>query len=248
MQYRIYNAGLQIETSLSFSLTQEKGDHTIGHHIVKLPNRGWITEDTELDLPNGSTLRVEFPWDIVRRYGERGVVIVLGKKDKERMFGAGEVPEHVPYAETEEQAIEKAEELWTGFTRKLAQEHIDNSLQARANGGTLRKATGIVAFALKMHNIVDPADEMLARMNAGGTDEATKKELAEVKKQLAGLSQLAALVPLLSHPSVQKALQDAASASAPAAPVAEPSPAAGGEPPVPAPRPVSRRQSPKQPA
>lgn len=203
MEYELYNAGLPLEDQIKFSLSSDKTDHATGSWKYVHPKQSWITVSTELALTNDTTLRVEFPTDVIRKYGERGVVMVISESEKKKKFGDGQIPEHQPFATSKEAGVERANDLWNGYTLKIAQNHCDQAMQARATGGLLRKATGFTAYCLKMHNVVDPGDEML-RLATGGTNAGVEKRVDELEKELKKSS--SRLERLLTNPKVLAAL------------------------------------------
>lgn len=197
MEYQIYNPGDVIEDSVKFSLSSDKTDHATGSWPFRLPSKAFTPIPTELELANDSTLRVEFPYDIIRKFGQRGVILLISEKEKLKKFGTAAIPDHQPYAVGVEEAQERGARLWGEYTYKIAQDYLNEAMQARAAGGVMRKALGFTARCLKLNNIMDPADEMYQRQIASGNDPAVTKRLQEMEGVMA---------MLLKLPSVQKEL------------------------------------------
>lgn len=201
MEYEVYNAGDTIEETIKFSLSRDSNDHATGNYPFRLESREFTAVPTELTLGDGeATLRVEFPFDIQRKFGARGVVLLIDAKEKKRRFGAGDIPETQAFAVGREEAVERGKQLWYGYTLKIAEDHVNEAMQSRAVGGLLRKAQGFTARCLKLHNIVDPADEMYLRMTQG----AGGAQLDKLQGDVAQLT--TALNAVLTIPGVKEAL------------------------------------------
>lgn len=199
MDYQLYNAGDKIESSVHFSLSSEASDHSVGLWPFTLASKAFTSIPSELDLANGTTLRVEFAQDILRKHGHQGVVLIISEAEAEKRWGGAGIPENQAFATSGVAAEIRGEQMWKVYTRTIAENHIAEALESRGKGGILRKAQGFTARCLALHALMDPADELFARLSAGNAVD-TDAKIAELN---------AKLNQLLSVPGVKQALAKA---------------------------------------
>jgi hypothetical protein len=168
VEVTLYNGGERIQERVAFSLTDEKADHSVGYRQIDLPSKRFTTIDTELEI-GGQVKRVEFPYDLVRNHGKKGVVMVLGPREVQKKYGNPdhEIPEDQPYAASEASAREKGDRMASEYTMALALAYLGECDEAQAKGGVLRKAQGYIKRCLDKHNLVDPYEARLLTNTKG---------------------------------------------------------------------------------
>lgn len=153
---KCFNGGDRIKEPISYSIPATFGDiHAIARWELDAPAQSFFEVPTEMKLPSGERIRVEFPNDIVRKFGVRGVVLI-----DEDEYGDQEIPEDQPFAATPKQAEEKGKALWHSYLEEIVRAHIEACAEARAKGGAPRAAQGFTKRALKLLNQSDPGENV----------------------------------------------------------------------------------------
>ncbi len=156
---RMYNAGDRIKEPISFSIPDTYGDvHAIARWELDAPAQSFFSVPTEMRLGQGEKIKVEFPYDVARKFGVRGVVLI-----DEDEYGDKDIPDNQPFAATDEQAIEKGKSLWNAYLSEIARAHLDVCAAARAVGGAPRAAQGFTKRALKLMGQPDPGEHIFSQ-------------------------------------------------------------------------------------
>lgn len=171
---RFYNAGSKIDEFWSFSISptaagfntdDNQGAHSIGKWNLIAPERGWFLVPLEI-VSGNETMRVNFPEDLKRKFGARGIVMLdprhnPAKEDPEKPL------EQFAMAPTEELVIERAEALWDQYLERICSAHFEDVQNAMAGGNRPRAASGFTVRALKLKGYRDPAADFLQGMREG---------------------------------------------------------------------------------
>lgn len=177
--YYFYNAGKRIDEQWCFSISQTsagynpedgEGRHSLGKFNFLAPEREWFFIPGEIQSGN-ETLRVNFPDDARRKFGNRGVVMLDPKYKL-----AGEDPDKdlssYPIAPTRELVEERAAKLWDGWLETICSQHFEDVQNAMAQGNRPRAAAGFTVHALKLKGYKDPAAEYLLGLREGQSGKA----------------------------------------------------------------------------
>lgn len=181
---RFFNAGDRLNEPLTYSL-QGLGDiHAIARFVIDAPSGDYFNVPTELKLVHdGTRIPVDFPATIVRKFGDRGIVMV----DDEFVEDPEGQTEDVAIAANDKAAKDKGEALWNKYLDRICKRHIDNCQQARAAGGWPRAAEGFTKRALQIRGWQDPAEQMLQQMKTQGSPTAPDANVAVLQAQVATL-------------------------------------------------------------
>ena len=153
-EVKFYNAGDRIQSTLRYTDPSGHDIHTIAYWRLDAPEAGFFTVPEETTLSD-ARIRCNFDRDIVRDYGDRGVIMVDARhvakedQDQEDVF---------PIAATEKLAIEKGKRKWKAYYLKRVEEHLQTCDQMRAAGGVPIKASGAMVRYLKLAGVLDPAE------------------------------------------------------------------------------------------
>src|ERR1700720_909201 len=150
---KMYNGGDRFQGTVPFSLTEGHDNACLGRWMFDAPAKGFFDVPIVMLLANGSEMSVKFPEDILRTYPKKGVILI-------NPAYKGDIPEHIPVAKTEEEAIEKGEALWQDYLKSVCLSWYAQCDQIRAAGGQAQTATGFTKRALKLCNMSDPGAAM----------------------------------------------------------------------------------------
>ena len=154
---RFYNAGDRIQTTLRYSDPAGHDIHCIANWLLDAPREDFfdVPEETELA---GATIRLSFDRDIMRDYGDRGVVMVdANYKPQPEEEG----DDRFPIARTDAEAMEKGTRLWMKFVKERVTGFMEQCEMIRSVAGVPRPATGVMLRYLKIMGMVDPSEAML---------------------------------------------------------------------------------------
>lgn len=159
----LYNAGDRIKEPISYSLPQSYGDvHAVARWELDAPAQSFFSVPTDLQI-GVEKIHVEFAYDIIRKFGERGVILVADEGE--------EIAPESPMAATREEAEAKGKEFWRTYLEKIVRVHLEQCAEIRARGGAPRTAQGFTKRALKLLNMPDPGDELFAKKDAPAPNE-----------------------------------------------------------------------------
>lgn len=172
--YKFYNAGKKIDeqwpfsispTSAGFNPEDGQGAHSIGKFNFVAPKEGWVFVPTELQS-GIETIRVNFPDDLKRKYGPRGVVMLDPRWDPAKEDPDKDLQTY-PLAPTEALVIERAHTLWDLYLERICSAHFEDVQGAMAHGNRPRAASGFTVHALKLKGYRDPAADFLQGLREG---------------------------------------------------------------------------------
>lgn len=188
MAKRFYNPGAAFEETLKFDHpTNDIREQNINSYwTVKAPEHGFFEVPTEIEFPgkDGEPLRVAVNfWQRVKRdYEKYGVVLV----DVHAKLKPGDNTVHA-----DDEAREMGDERWRESLFELVREHEKLCLEVRSAGMKPQRAKGRIAYALKVLNIEDPAqdvaDVVKKREDTSKMAELEKK-LAEMQRQIVDMA------------------------------------------------------------
>lgn len=181
---KMYNAGDRIKEPISFSIPDTYGDvHAIARWELDAPAQSFFYAPTELRLAGGEKIKVEFPYDIVRKFGMRGVILI----DEDEYKGQ-QLPEDQPFASSDEEAVEKGKTLWREYLSEIVRTHLDACAEARAKGGAPRPAQGFTKRALKLLGQVDPGEHVFEQQvkvaTSSNPDAVAMKEQVDARAKM----------------------------------------------------------------
>ena len=179
---KMYNGGDRFQGSVPFSLVEGHDNACIARWSFDAPAKGFFDVPIVLPLANGSEVSVKFPEDIIRSYPKQGVILINpGYK--------GDIPAHIPIAKTEEEAIEKGDELWQEYLHSIVLQWYSHCDQVRQAGGSPGSASGFTKRALKVLQMSDPGAAMMeAALNAAKTNNgAVSPDVAALVKTVQDL-------------------------------------------------------------
>ena len=168
--YRFYNAGRKIEEIMPYSVSTGPDVHCVAHWWLRAPEEGFFEVPTHLDIPStGETITVHFARDIVRKFGERGVIQIVAGYNEAREDAESPV-ENFPFAATDERAIERGKDLFERYLRKVVEAHLNDCQNSMASGGAPKVARGFTKWALERLNIEDPGERFFQQLQKGPTN------------------------------------------------------------------------------
>jgi hypothetical protein len=184
MAKRFYNPGAKFKELLRFDnpTNEAKSQNLVAYWPLEAEEESFFEVPTELSftLPGGEEVSVPVQfWKTIKiAYAPHGVVLVdAGVKNPS--------PED-NVAATDKAAIEKASLLYRGALVELVREHQENCAKVRAAGMIPRPATNVVARALKLLGIEDPANDLNTVLQRRQDND----EVTSLKTQLAALTAL----------------------------------------------------------
>lgn len=162
---KFYNAGDRIQTTLRYSIPTGHDIHVIANYTLDAPEAAFFTvpEESEVD---GATIRHSFDRDIMRDYGERGVILVDANHQAKEDFDQEEV---FPIANSNEAAKEKGKRKWMKFVNARVKDFLDQCDTIKSVGGVPRAATGVTLRYLRIAGVLDPSDAALREYQKQGT-------------------------------------------------------------------------------
>jgi hypothetical protein len=180
---RFYNPSNRIQEKLAYNNRNDiKEMNNISYYSLDAPEKDFFDVPTMItihdQLGQEFDISTPFPAEVKRLYAHRGVVMINPKHK-------GEIGETENVARTDEEAKEKAIEMYQQHLHDTVREWYGIVDRARANNARPNPATGQFKHALKVLNLQDPADEVtnVLSANAGkGDDAATQARLAEQDK------------------------------------------------------------------
>lgn len=185
MAKRFYNPGAKFKEMLRFDnpTNEIKSQNLVSYWPIEADEESFFEIPTELTfrVQGGEevSVPVQFWKQIKQAYAAHGVVLV----DEDVKSPAPE--DNV--APTDEAAIKKAKVLYRASLIELVREHQENCAKVRAAGMIPRPATNVVARALKILGIEDPANDLntvLQRRQDNDELAALKAQLARVEKMI----------------------------------------------------------------
>jgi hypothetical protein len=192
--FKFYNAGDRISEPISYSPPVDEGSdiHAIARFTVEAPSGEffWVPKVLKF-LNTNESIAVSFAQTIVRKFGERGVVMI----DPE--FEESESTEDLAIAPTDERAVEKGKAKWDLYLEEICMRHIKQVEEAKARGGVPLLAQGFTKRALKLRRYDDPAAILVEMMRsrasgsatpAGSGDGKPDPQVAELKSIVTALS------------------------------------------------------------
>lgn len=186
---KMYNAGTRFQVSLYFNPTDGHDNAVNGRWSKDIPAESFFDVPVVLELANGSEISVRFPQDIIRLHPTRGVILIDPNYK-------GEAAPHVPISKTDDEAIEKGNELWGQYLEQICFNHFNECANLKAQGAAPRAAIGFTKYALKKRGMADPGDavsnaERIIESKSGGSSSDfsnLSKQLEEMKAQVAALT------------------------------------------------------------
>lgn len=147
-EVKFYNGGDRIRDYLPFTLAEGHDNACIGKWVLDAPAKSFF--NVPIMLPAGSgEVAVRFIDDILRKYPDRGVIRIEPTRQ-------GEIPANQPIAKTDDEAVEKGNELWNQYLDGVIRRWYSHCEDVRAAGGAPQEASGFVKRALKIRNMADP--------------------------------------------------------------------------------------------
>lgn len=187
---RLYNGGDRISEQLLYSLPDDVSHdkHCVARYAMEAPANEFFNLP-KMFVIQGSRIYVPFTETVLRsdRYGERGVILVNPDYELPK---DPETADKIPIANTDKDAIKKAERHWYVYVSKVAQQWLDECNEVRSRGGVPRAASGFVLRALKLRGIEDPGTQVLTQAINNKTEMEEMKE--RMKKQDALIEKLLA--------------------------------------------------------
>ena len=189
MKIKFYNAGDKISETLAYSLPDGHDVHCIARHLVEAPPAGFFQVPLDIEVGQ-ATIRVEFYKDLMRRFGDRGMIMVDPTQDEESIAERDENAVWAPVAATDKQAVAKGKLKWLEYLEGIVTRHVEQCESIRAAGGAPLAAKGMTKRAFVLLGKQDPSD-IYVRVAEAKTPGATKNEIDELK---AKIEQLTAIV------------------------------------------------------
>jgi hypothetical protein len=182
MAKRFYNPGAKFKEMLRFDnpTNEPKSQNLVSYWPIEADEEDFFEIPTELSfsLPGGEevSVPVQFWKQIKQAYAPHGVVLVDASVKNP-------APED-NVAPSDEAAIKKAKLLYRAALVELVREHQENCAKVRAAGMIPRPGTNVVARALKILGIEDPANDLntvLQRRQDNDEVSALKGRLQELE-------------------------------------------------------------------
>lgn len=190
---QFFNAGDRIQATMYFSDPGGHDIHCICYFALDAPMEGFFTVPEESRVGD-AIIRSTFDRDIMRDYGNRGVIRVdanykppmvqetyYDRDDRDQEFPRSRDTDQInheaddlnPIAATEKLAQEKGARIWKAWCQKRVTEFMEQCENIRLVGGVPRPASGAVLRYLKVCGMVDPSAAMLreAQKQATVTEE-----------------------------------------------------------------------------
>lgn len=195
--HRLYNAGDRISETMAYSLPDGHDIHCIARWRLEAAAKSFFEVPQELRVQS-ARISVNFLETLLGpdRLGKRGVIWI----DANWKAADAEEDERTPIATSDAEAKQKGERFWRAHLLTVAQAHIDQCNQIRAQGGVPIAAQGFTKRALREVGWVDPAESVLLAAQASKASDSELAELRElIKKQGAQIARLSGDKPEASE-------------------------------------------------
>lgn len=181
---RCYNPGPRIEDSFYFTIIPPDKDlNNVSWWKMEAPKDCFFEVPRDIEVMS-RTYTVPLKTDVLRRYEQRGVMVIDGK------------PESVEEGE----GVKAAKAKFKAYCEEVAQKHIDQCQQCRMNNMPPVPATGFTRTALIEAGYFDPADAYAQALKGVSNDTYTAKQAKETQDSM--ISQISELQNQLAQLTV----------------------------------------------